>query len=163
MILTWDNSTYREYVFSVFAVKNTGPFPRLHIDTANIPLPGTPVGMMTETIRTTGLYKDMSEMLELSWRLLATQDSAKVILDPAINLALGGGDLRDPATLCAELALYGPVASDPTMSRTIFTLATEPRRALTAINAARQTARQAACGCSPVNTGRTNAPPRIIP
>lgn len=40
--------------------------------------------------------------------------------------------------------MFGPVASDPTVSRLIATLAADPRRALAAINAARATVRAAA-------------------
>jgi Transposase DDE domain group 1 len=72
---------------------------------------------------------------------LAVHDPAKVLLDLAIALALGGDCLADVAGLRAEPGMYGLVASDPTVSRTIDALATDASRALAAINAARAQAR----------------------
>ena len=62
---------------------------------------------------------------------LARHDPAKV-LDLAVALALGGDCLADVALLRAGPQLFGPVASDPTVSRTVDTLAAD-QRALTAI------------------------------
>jgi hypothetical protein len=56
-------------------------------------------------------------------------------------LALGGDCLADVALLRAEPGVFGPVASDPTVSRTIDVLATDAPRVLAAINAARAAAR----------------------
>jgi hypothetical protein len=64
-----------------------------------------------------------------------------VIADLAIALALGGDCLADVALLRAEPAVFGAVASDPTVSRTIDALAADSRRALAAIDTARATAR----------------------
>ena len=71
-------------------------------------------------------------------------DPGKVILDLAVTLALGGDALSDMATLRAEPGVYGPVASDPTVSRTIAALAADADRTLAAIDTARQSARTAA-------------------
>lgn len=54
-----------------------------------------------------------------------------------LAVALGGGCLADVAMLRAEPAVFGPVASDPTVSRLIDTLAASEERALRAIRAAR--------------------------
>lgn len=67
-----------------------------------------------------------------------------MILDLAVTLALGGDALSDMATLRAEPGVYGPVASDPTVSRTIAALAADADRTLAAIDTARQSARTAA-------------------
>jgi len=76
------------------------------------------------------------------WRKpLARHDPGKVIADLAIALALGGDCLADVALLRAEPAVFGAVASDPTVSRTIDALAADSRRALAAIDTARATAR----------------------
>ena len=57
-----------------------------------------------------------------------------------------GDSLADVAVLRAGLGLYGPVASDPTVSRVIVALAADAPAALRAINTARATARSVAWG-----------------
>ena len=64
-----------------------------------------------------------------------------MILDLAVTLTLGGDALSDVAVLRAEPGVYGAVASDPTVSRTIDALAADAPRALAAINTARTQAR----------------------
>ncbi len=71
-------------------------------------------------------------------------DPGKVIADLAVAVALGGDCLADIAALRAEPELYGPVASDPVVSRTIAALAADPVRAAKAIRAARAEARERA-------------------
>ncbi len=73
-------------------------------------------------------------------------DPGKVILDLTVTLALGGDALSDIATLRAEPGVYGLVASDPTVSRTIQALAQDADRVLAAIDMARQEARTTAWG-----------------
>lgn len=126
-------------------MKTTGAYPRLHVDAADVPAIGHAGGvLLTETARTAGLDRALSAALG-SWRKpLAVHDPGKVILDLAITLALGGDALSDLATLRAEPGVYGRVASDPTVSRTIAALAADSDRALTAIDAARREARAAA-------------------
>ena len=68
-------------------------------------------------------------------------DPGKIIADLAVTLALGGDCLADIAALRAEPALFGPVASDPVVSRLITQLAADAPRALRAIRAARAAAR----------------------
>ena len=58
------------------------------------------------------------------WRAArAVHDPGKVLLDLAIAVALGGDCLADVAVVRAQPDLFGPVASDPTVSRLIATLA----------------------------------------
>jgi hypothetical protein len=64
-----------------------------------------------------------------------------VVPDLAVSLALGGDCLADIAVLRAEPAVFGLVASDPTVSRTIDVLAADSVSSLQAINTARATAR----------------------
>ena len=71
-------------------------------------------------------------------------DPAKVVLDLAVTLALGGNCLADVALLRAEPGVQGPVASDPTVSRTITALAKDAPAALQAINTTRAGARRRA-------------------
>jgi hypothetical protein len=97
--------------------------------------------VLTETIAVVGLDRALSESLA-RWRLpLAIHDPGKVIADLAVTLALGGDCLADIALVRAEPGVYGLVASDPTVSRTITRLAADAPAALAAIAAARATAR----------------------
>jgi hypothetical protein len=59
----------------------------------------------------------------------------------AVSLAVGGDCLADLAQLRAAPEVFGPVASDPTVSRLIDTLAADAPAALAAIASARATAR----------------------
>lgn len=72
---------------------------------------------------------------------LAVHDPAKVLLDLALGLAVRGDCLADVAVLRAEPSVFGPVASDPTVSRTIDRLAQDATATLAAIDTARVTAR----------------------
>jgi hypothetical protein len=64
-----------------------------------------------------------------------------VLLDLAVSLAIGGDCLADLAQLRAAPEVFGPVASDPTVSRLVDTLAEDAPAALAAIASARATAR----------------------
>ncbi len=100
--------------------------------------------LLTQTLRVTGLGNALSAQLE-RWRPpRAVHDPGKVIADLALTLALGGDCLADIAMLRTQPGLFGPVASDPTVSRLIDRLAADPARALRAIRAARAAARQRA-------------------
>ena len=72
----------------------------------------------------------------MRWRKpTAVHDPAKIIMDLAVTLALGGDCLADIAVLRAEPGLFGRVASDPTVSRTIDRAGPlTSTRALTAID-----------------------------
>ena len=77
-----------------------------------------------------------------SWRKpFSVHDPAKVVLDLAVTLALGGNCLADIALLHSEPGLYGPVASDATVSRTFSALAADAPAALDAIDTAPAIAR----------------------
>ena len=79
------------------------------------------------------------------WRApRAVHDPGKIIGDLAVTLALGGDCLADIAVLRAEPELFGPVASDPVVSRLVAALAADAPRALKAIRAARAAARERA-------------------
>jgi hypothetical protein len=97
--------------------------------------------LLTETVRAVGLDRALSAALA-HWRSpFAVHDPAKVLTDLALALAVGGDCLADIAVLRAEPDVYGRVASDPTVSRTIDRLARDAPRALAAIGAARAAAR----------------------
>ena len=87
----------------------------------------------TENEKLTGVDAGLSAVLA-RWRApRAVHDPGKVITDLAVTLALGGDCLADIATLRAEPALFGPVASDPVVSRLIARLAADAPRALRVI------------------------------
>jgi hypothetical protein len=71
-------------------------------------------------------------------------DPGKIVSDLAVAVGLGGDCLADIALLRAEPALFGPVASDPVVSRLISKLAGDAPRSVKAIRAARAAARQKA-------------------
>ena len=119
-------------------------YPALKVDTADIPAVGHAGGvLLTDTVRASGLDAEMSAALSPWRKPLAIHDPGKVVLDLALTLAVGGDCLADIALLRAEPGVYGPVASDPTVSRTIDALAADAPAALKAINTARAAARAA--------------------
>ena len=92
----------------------------------------------------TGLAAGLSAALAPWRKPLATHDPGKILLDLAVAVALGGDCLADIAVLREEPGVFGPVASDPTVSRLLSTLAADASAALAAINTARAGARRAA-------------------
>jgi len=125
--------------------QRSGLYPRIRVDDAGRGVVCHAGGtLLTATIRATGLDRALSAALA-PWRSpLAIHDPAKVLLDLAVALGLGGDCLADIALLRAEPGVYGLVASDPTVSRTIDALAKDAPAALTAIHAARAIARERA-------------------
>ncbi|WP_326809705.1 IS1380 family transposase [Streptomyces scopuliridis] len=93
--------------------------------------------LLVQTVRKVGLDTAISAALA-PWRKPRTvHDPGKVLLDVALATALGGDCLADVAMLRAEPDMFGPVASDPTVSRLIDALAAAGPKALTAIRTAR--------------------------
>jgi hypothetical protein len=100
--------------------------------------------LLVQTLRLTGLDHGLSAALG-RWRApRAVHDPGKIIADLAVALAMGGDCLADVAMLRAQPQLFGPVASDPVVSRLIAALAAGAPRALKAIRAARAAAREQA-------------------
>jgi hypothetical protein len=98
--------------------------------------------LVAEALRVSGLGAGLSRGLA-RWRpARAVHDPGKIIADLAAAVALGGDCLADVAVVRAEPELYGPVASDPVVSRLIAALAGDPVRAVRAIRAARAAARE---------------------
>jgi hypothetical protein len=98
--------------------------------------------LLAETVRKTGLDAAISAALAPWCKPRAVHDPGKILLDLAMAVALGGDCLSDVAMLRAEPALFGPVASDPTVSRLVDTLAGAGPRALAAIRRARAEVRE---------------------
>ena len=100
--------------------------------------------LITQTLRATGLDRGLEDALE-RWRpARAVHSPGKIITDLAVAVALGGDCLADVAALRAQPELFGPVASDPVVSRLVGRLAADAPRALRAIRGARAAARQRA-------------------
>ena len=92
--------------------KRSGFYPGLVVDTAGSTVVSQAGAvLLTETAQTVGLDHALSSALA-PWRLPnAVHDPAKVLLDLAVTLAVGGDCLADVAVLRAEPGLYGLVAS----------------------------------------------------
>jgi hypothetical protein len=112
--------------------------------------------LLVETARRSGLTKELSTGLGPWRRPLAIHDPGKIVGDLAVAVALGGDAACDRAVLRAEAGVFGLVASDPTVSRLIATLAEDPDGALAAISAARAAARERVWGFAgaPVQDGQ---------
>ena len=99
--------------------------------------------LLRESIRVAGLDRGLSAALA-PWRSTrAHHDPGKVLLDVATAVALGGDCLADLAAVRAQPTIFGPVASDPTVSRLFAALAGDVDAAVTAIRQARAAARSA--------------------
>ncbi|MFI9411349.1 IS1380 family transposase [Nocardia gamkensis] len=97
--------------------------------------------LLLRTAETVGLTRVLPEALARWRKPLSVHDPGKMVLDLAVAVALGGDCLADIGMLRAEPGVFGPVASDPTVSRVIAALAAEAPKALAAIRSARATAR----------------------
>ena len=100
--------------------------------------------LLLDTVRAVGLDRLLSKALAPWRRPMARHDPGKIICDLAVSLAVGGDCLADVGMLRAAPEVFGPVASDPTISRLVDTLAADAGRSLAAINTARAAARAAA-------------------
>ncbi|MEV7346189.1 IS1380 family transposase [Streptomyces sp. NPDC093544] len=122
-----------------------GSYPRLRVE-------GSGRGMVSqagavllvETVRKTGLDSAISAALTPWRKRRAVHDPGKALLDVALGVALGGDCLADAAILRAEPEVFGPVASDPTISRLLDTFAAAGPKALAAIRTARAEVRSRA-------------------
>jgi Transposase DDE domain group 1 len=113
--------------------------------------------LIQSTVRSSGLDAALSRALA-PWRGdRAVHDPGRVVLDLAIAVALGGDCAADIAVTRAQPELFGSVASDPTVSRLIATLAGDVDAATAAIRAAGAQARGAVWGRRrPVGGGPTS-------
>jgi hypothetical protein len=99
--------------------------------------------LMRQALRLSGAQRALSGVLA-PWRGERTRhDPGKVLVDVATAVALGGDCLADLAVVRAQPEIFGPVASDPTVSRLVSTLAADIDTALPAIRSARAQARAA--------------------
>ena len=97
--------------------------------------------LLRQTVRCSGLDKAMSAALA-PWRApRSTHDPAKVLIDLATAVALGGDCAADIAVARAQPQVFGHVASDATVSRLITTLGGDVDAVIAAIGTARAAAR----------------------
>jgi hypothetical protein len=97
--------------------------------------------LLLQTASVSGLSDGLSRALA-PWRpRRSVHDPGKTVLDLAVMIALGGDCLADVAVVRAQPELFGLVASDPTVSRLVETLAGDAGEAVTAIRGARAAAR----------------------
>lgn len=123
--------------------ESTGLYPSVRTDAAGSGVVShAGAVLLVDTIGAAGLDRALSAVLGPWRKPTAVHDPAKILLDLAVSLAVGGDCLADVAVLRGAPAVFGPVASDPTVSRLIATLAGDPDRAVAAIDSARATARR---------------------
>ncbi len=98
--------------------QSTSLYPSLLVDTTGRGVVSQ-AGAITllRTAEKTGLAAGLSAALAPWRKPLATHDPGKILLDLAVAVALGGDCLADIAVLREEPGVFGPVASDPTVSR----------------------------------------------
>lgn len=123
--------------------KRIGSYPRVRVEGSGrgvVSQAGTV--LLVETVRKTGLDTAISAALAPWRKPRAVHDPGKILLDVALAVPLGGDCLADIGMLRAEPAVFGQVASDPTVSRLIDTLAAGGQRTLNAIRNARSQVRQ---------------------
>ncbi|MFF8996150.1 IS1380 family transposase [Streptomyces sp. NPDC014983] len=123
--------------------KRIGSYPRVRVEGGGRGVVSQAGGvLLVETVRKSGLDQAISAALA-PWRKPRTvHDPGKILLDVALAVALGGDCLADVGMLRAEPGVFGPVASDPTISRLVDALASAGPKGLEAIRAARAEVRE---------------------
>jgi hypothetical protein len=94
--------------------------PNLVVDPAREALLSSAGGvLLREVVRVCGVSRLLSQALT-PWRSVrARHDPGKIITDLAVAVALGGDCVADLAVVRAQPGLFGPVASDATVSRLV--------------------------------------------
>lgn len=144
--------------------QSTGFYPAVHVDdhgTGIVSQAGATV--LLETIKAVGLDHQLRAALAPWKKPFAWHDPAKIVLDQVISLATGGDCLADVDRFRNQPgALFGQVASLPTVTRLLADLASDRNHALAAINQARSVVRanawQAAGSESPVAAATADDP-----
>jgi len=125
--------------------ESTSCYPSLSVDTTGTGVVSQAGAvMLLRTAEKTRLGGALTVALAPWRKPLATHDPGKILLDLAVSVALGGDCLADVALLREQPGVFGAVASDPTVSRLIATLAEDAPKSLAAINTARAACRATA-------------------
>lgn len=145
---------------------STRSYPRVQVDTAPSGAVAQAGGvLLTQAAEVTGLSASLRAELGRWRKPTAVHDPGKIASDLALSLALGGDCLADLGVLRAEPGVYGSVASEATVSRTISTLADDADAAVRAINRARAASREqawAAAGQKAPGHGASAGDPLVI-
>lgn len=122
--------------------KTTRSYPVLDVDAEGTGVASN-AGLLVavETIRAVGLDRELSSALAPWRKPLASHDPGRVVTDLVLSVVAGGDCLADVNLIRSEPALFGAVASDPTVSRTIDALAADAPAVLAAISSARAVVR----------------------
>ena len=105
-------------------VKNIGLYPVVGVESGQVSAVGLAgVRLLTETSRVTGLGNELSRALTAWRRTWSVHDPGKITANLVMCVALGGRCLSDLSLLRCDKEVFGPVASDPTVSRLVGTLA----------------------------------------
>jgi DDE family transposase len=132
----------RESGSTLLVKQRIGRYPSLAVDgQGSSVVPNASAVLLLRTAEAVDLTAALSEAVAPWRRPLARHDPGKVLLDLAVSLAIGGDCLAYLAQLRTAPEIFGPVASDPTVSRLIDTLAADAPAALAS---ARATARATA-------------------
>lgn len=99
------------------------------------------LSLLAQTASVSGLGEELSAGLSRWRRPGAVHDPGKILLDLVLSIAAGGDCLADVSLVRAQPELFGPVASDPTISRLVEVLGADPAAAVEAVRAARASAR----------------------
>ncbi|WP_295697085.1 IS1380 family transposase [Lapillicoccus sp.] len=146
--------------------KTTGFYPPVRVDSAPVAAVGSAGGvLLTTAAEVTGLSAALRDGLSPWRKPTAVHDPGKVLTDLSMTLALGGDCLADAAVIRSEPGIYGRVASEATVSRTITALAGDADRVLAAVAAARKVARARAwelAGEHAPNHGVTADDPLVV-
>ena len=97
--------------------------------------------LLYETARVSGVDTGLSVALQRWRKPRSIHDPGKIVLDLAVMLAAGGDCPADTSVLRAGSALFGPVASAPTICRVVDDLAADLDAAVGALRSARAEAR----------------------
>lgn len=97
--------------------------------------------LLSQTAAVSGLDDALKTGLSRWRRPAAVHDPGKIVFDLVLAIAAGGDCLADVSLVRAQPELFGPVASDPTVSRLLDVLGGDPAAALEAVRAARAAAR----------------------
>lgn len=125
--------------------KHSSPYPRLAADGSGSGVVSQAGSvLLVRAAEGVGLDGALSRALSPWRKPLAVHDPGKIVLDLAIAIAVGGDCLADIGLVRAEPGVFGPVASDPTVSRLITALAGEVGTVVGAIRSARAAARAVA-------------------
>ena len=123
--------------------KRSGSYPRVRVEGGGHGVASQAGSvLLVETVRKSGLDSAISAALAPWRKPRAVHDPGKILLDVALAVALGGDCLADVGILRAEPGVFGPVVSDPTVSRLVDALAASGPKALAAIRGAHSEVRE---------------------